>query len=221
MTDSPVAPEGRWTPALAARRLAEVARDDGVGGLWVKLLGEAGYRRLGIHELLLSQQIQRPRTGADLSFRALRASDREVPGVDAGGRRRRVEAGHHCYLLLVDQSVVAACWVAEGSVPLPYLGGGVRLASGEACTYETWTDPAMRGRGIGAHLRLHVAAELRDDGFDRLLAMVYPENLPAVRMVEKLGYRRIGAATVVRAGGQPRLGMRMESGEVAPGAWPG
>lgn len=221
MTDSPAAPEGRWTAALATRRLIEVASEEGVAALWFKLLGEAGYRRLGIHELRLDAPPDPPDVESGLRFEGLGGADRRTPGVDEHERRRRVEAGHRCYLALDGDVVVGACWVAERSVPLPYLGGAVRLAAGEACTYETWTDPAMRGRGIGARLRRRVAAGLRDAGLGRLLAMVYPENLPAVRMVEKLGYRRIGAVTVVRAGGGSRLGMRTQPGEVAPGRWPG
>ena len=217
MTDSPAAPEGRWTAALAARRLTEVAREEGLPALWVKLLGEAGYRRLGIHELLLGPHLDSPSAGSELGFRVAGDDDRAIAGVDEGERRARIDAGHRCHLALAGGSAVGACWVARGSVPLPYLGGAVRLAPGEACTYETWTDTSMRGRGIGAQLRLHVAHDLRDAGLGRLLAMVYPENDPAVRMVEKLGYRRIGAATVLCAGAWSRLGMRMERGEVGPG----
>jgi RimJ/RimL family protein N-acetyltransferase len=41
-------------------------------------------------------------------------------------------------------------------------------------------------------MRAQVAHELRDGGCRRLLATIEPENTPAIRLVEKLGYRQIG-----------------------------
>jgi ribosomal protein S18 acetylase RimI-like enzyme len=103
-------------------------------------------------------------------------------------------------------------------VPLPYLGGEVALAPDETCSFETWTDPARRGRGIGPALRAAVAARLAAEGNSRLLAMIYPENTPAIRLVEKLDYQRIGTVVALGPEGRRRLWLRMRPRRRRPGS---
>jgi ribosomal protein S18 acetylase RimI-like enzyme len=97
-------------------------------------------------------------------------------------------------------------------VPQPYLGFDVPLPPSEACTFETWTDPAARGRGVGAALRAAVAAALAEEGNRSLLAMVHPENDAAIAMVAKLGYLRVGTVAALALTGRRRLLVRRRGG---------
>jgi ribosomal protein S18 acetylase RimI-like enzyme len=54
--------------------------------------------------------------------------------------------------------------------------------------------PDAWGRGAGTSLLLSAAALLREAGFARAVLEVYADNARAVRLYEKLGWRRIGAA---------------------------
>jgi hypothetical protein len=63
-----------------------------------------------------------------------------------------------------------------------------------------------------------MARELAASGHRRVLATIYPENRPGVRMVEKLGYRRIGTIGYVSLGPWRRDFCRIRPGALAPGA---
>ncbi len=54
--------------------------------------------------------------------------------------------------------------------------------------------PDAWGRGAGSSLLLSAAALLREAGFTRAILEVYADNARAVRLYEKLGWCRIGAA---------------------------
>lgn len=220
------------TDRVTVRTVAAKLREESVRSLWLKLLGRSGlYRRLEVLELGLGG----PSSGdgradvADLEVLELRAGDSsqiaELLALNPysalaaeDDAEDRLARGHRCFLVRAEGRPVASCWVAPGApVPLAYLGHDVQLAVDEACTFETFTDPATRGRGIGPALRLHVAEQVRAAGASRLLAMVDPGSQPAVRMVEKLGYERIGFAAALRLGRLRRLRLRMRAGRRAPG----
>jgi len=54
--------------------------------------------------------------------------------------------------------------------------------------------PDAWGQGAGTSLLLSAAELLREAGFARVVLEVYADNLRAVRLYEKLGWRRAGAA---------------------------
>lgn len=217
------------TDRVTVRGLLDRLRGEGVRSLWLKLLGRSGvYRRLEVLELGLGAPHFRDGRG-DLELLELGAGDEsEIASLLAlnpysalaaeGDAEARFARGHRCFLVRADDRPVASCWVAPGvPVPLAYLGHDVPLATDEACTFETFTDPAARGRGIGPALRLHVAERVRAAGASRLLAMIDSGSPAAARMVEKLGYERIGFAAALRLGRLRRLRLRMRAGRRAPG----
>ncbi len=54
--------------------------------------------------------------------------------------------------------------------------------------------PDAWGRGAGSSLLLSAAELLRGAGFAKVILEVYADNLRAVRLYEKLGWHRVGAA---------------------------
>jgi ribosomal protein S18 acetylase RimI-like enzyme len=212
-----------WTARAVVRRFGEVARDEGPRALWFKVWGELCYRRLGLFELRLDGPLPSvaprvpleiaPLVDADLAdYEQLR------PGTDAGEKGPRLALGHSCFAARSDDRLVGTCWVARGSLWSSYLRTEVALAPDEALTYETYTWPEGRGKGIGAALRVHVAGLLAAEGCRRVLATVDPDNGPAIRLVEKLGYRRIGTVGYLGAGRRRRYFQRLEPGAAPPGA---
>jgi GNAT superfamily N-acetyltransferase len=219
----PPAAEERWTLRAAASRFVEVGRDEGPRTVWFKVLAELCYRRLGIHELRLGGPI--PQLEARIPIAVAPLAEHDVdeyaalsPNSDPAQIGPRLAAGHACYVARGGSELVGSCWVARGTLWSDYLHTNIDLAGDEACTYETYTAPRARGRGIGAALRGEVARILGEAGDSRLLATVEPENAPAVRMVEKLGYRRIGTIGYFGVGSRRKHFCRMEAGESPPGA---
>lgn len=220
MSDAPA--PGRWTPRTAASRFVEIAREHDARTLWFRVCGELCYRRLGLFELRLDVPppdvpARMPLAFAPLAeadtadFATLRSSD---PAETSG----RLAAGHSCYLARAGEELVGACWVARGRLWSAYLGRHIDLAPDEACTYETYTDPLARGHGVGPALRAWVARELRQEGLSRLFATVDPDNAPAIRLVEKLGYRRIGTLGWLGVGARRTDFCRIRSDAEPPGA---
>jgi RimJ/RimL family protein N-acetyltransferase len=66
--------------------------------------------------------------------------------------------------------------------------------------YESFTSPEARGHNIPAVGVTHMTRHLRDAGYRRLVAIVLPENRPALRHAEKAGWRPIGTIGRVTLG---------------------
>lgn len=212
-----------WTARSAFARALEVLREQGPRALWFKVLGELFYRRLFVFELPLGSDppLLRPRIpiaiaplGDDdiVDYLTLHA------GSDDADITGRLTAGHRCWVARSAGQVVASSWVARGQLWSAYLARHVPLAPDEACTYETFTATTVRGLGIGPALRGRLARHLRERGYRRLLATVGPENVPAIRLVEKLGYRRIGTIGYAGVGRRRRSFCRTRDGALPPGA---
>lgn len=218
-------PRRRLTARAAARRFVEIAREEGARGLWFKLLGETVYRRLALFELLCrhdapafpapeSLRIGLLDTSAVDEYLVLRpdSDPKEVLG--------RLRGEDLCFASWLDGRLVHVSWIARVRMWSWYLGRDIPLAGDEACTYGTFTDPVARGRGIGAAQRAYMVDHLRDAGYRRLLATIYPENQTGIALVEKVGYRRIGMIGYVSVGSWRLDFCRMRDGARAPGAGP-
>jgi GNAT superfamily N-acetyltransferase len=216
-------PRAPWTVSTAAGRLVEVAREEGPRGLWFKLLGETVYRRLALFELPCAAGARAVPAPAGLTIGLLDPENVDEylafrPGSDADAVLARLRDGHHCFVSRLDGRLVHASWTARERMWSWYLGRDIPLAGDETCTYDTLTEPSARGLGIGAAQRAYMVSQLREQGYRRLLATIYPENRPSLRMVEKLGYRRIGLIGYASVGPWRHDFCRMRDGALAPGA---
>jgi ribosomal protein S18 acetylase RimI-like enzyme len=68
--------------------------------------------------------------------------------------------------------------------------GRLAIAHGWAGLGAVWTDPALRGRGLGSHLTASLAAAARDEGVHLVHLQVEADNDPALRLYERLGFQR-------------------------------
>ena len=212
-----------WTPRSALTRAVEVAREEGPASLWFKVWGELGYRRLGLFELPLSRA--RPELPARVALSMgpyepeRDAAEYAVlsPFSDHALTEPRLGSGHSLFVARSGGELVGACWVARDRLWSSYLRREIELAPDEALTYETYTARSARGLGVGPALRAWVADQLGNDGCRRLLATVDPSNRPAIRLVEKLGYRRIGTLGYLGAGPLRRDFCRLAPGAAQPG----
>jgi ribosomal protein S18 acetylase RimI-like enzyme len=215
--------ETKWTARTALSRFGEVAREDGARALWFKVWGELCYRRLALFELPLDSPVPQisarvPLRVAPLSKQDLRDYAALSPYSDAAEADPRLAAGHSCFVARSGNELLGSCWVARGQLSSTYLRTRIELGPDEACTYETYVAPAARGKNIGPAMRAEVADELRKRGVRRLLATVSPDNRSAIRLVEKLGYRRIGTIGYFGLGAWRRDLCRMRAGAKGPGA---
>lgn len=212
-----------WTPRSAVRRARDVLYEQGPSGVAFGMLAHTFYRRLWIFELPLTSATPEPSVpdrvevteldAAQLgALQGLRPSETPLDVM-----RTRMHQGHRCWVARIDGRVVAMQWAAAGTLPGPWLGVDLPLAPDESSSYDSFTAPSHRGRGLGVLLRAVMARALGANGHTRLLATVLPENLPAVKLVERLGYARIGTVRAFTFGPVRRSAVRMAAGRRPPG----
>jgi GNAT superfamily N-acetyltransferase len=221
-TDSP-AVDGYWTPRTAAGRARELIREQGPKALWFKLLGETVYRRLLLYEFRLDRPLPEEdgEIPADLALLGPEDVDAYLelqPHFAADDVHARLRAGHRCLVARSEGRIVHVRWSSTESVRVDVLGCTFRLEPGNELGYGTFTHPDFRRHGFAQAVRLEMMRRLRDEGLVRTLAIVEPENISAVRLNEKFGFRPIGIIGRLGAGRLRYCFCRMNRGELAPGS---
>jgi ribosomal protein S18 acetylase RimI-like enzyme len=92
--------------------------------------------------------------------------------------------------LTLEQDRFHACLVRVGGEP---------VATGERYTFDgasyissIGTRPGWRGRGFAREITLALARDSLADGADLVYLGVYPENTPAIRLYDRLGFGMLG-----------------------------
>ena len=111
----------------------------------------------------------------------------------AGEIRRRSDEGQWCFVAWHDRQIIHAAWAVPGRARIEYLSMEIMLAPDELYAYDVFTSPAFRGLGVSPTRMLEMMRYFRDHGYRRLIAAISPENRPAFRPGERVGWdRRIG-----------------------------
>jgi GNAT superfamily N-acetyltransferase len=159
------------------------------GGLaWARL-----YRRLELVELSLEPPPAIRETPLALDYGFLSETEDEVA-------RTRLERGDRCFVASEAGTVVSSRWIAGGRAFVEYLDTWLDLEPGEVFLSETYTVPALRGRGVSGAAGTRLAHALADEGCRRILAGVLMENHAGKRAYEKAGYEPVGRIGYVGLG---------------------
>jgi SAM-dependent methyltransferase len=134
------------------------------------------------------------------------------PGIDPTEIRRRISAGHRCFVARHKGRLIHANWVTAGRAWIDYLSCDLQLARDEAYSYENFTIPEFRGQNISAVCLASMLREFQIAGYRRLLMGIVPENKTAFRPPAKTGFRSIGKMGYIQIGPWRHLFCRMHSG---------
>jgi hypothetical protein len=184
-------------------RAGEVLRDAGLRQLWFRTLGELGYRRQLVTELVLpAAGVGAPET-SEVEARFLSDTDLDdyakLHGA-SGDASERFADGERCFGIWSDGRLISTRWLATGTARLGYLGREVALATGDVYIYETYTERGHRGLGISGIAGAVVPDALAAEGARRLVGVLEPENTTGIRANEKAGYRIVGRIGYVKIG---------------------
>ena len=96
----------QWTWRRAIQRAIEVLRDEGVRGLWFRILGETVYRRVVLMERLLEEPIAEMTACLPVVIDLLKDTEADEytgfrPGVDLSEIRRRLAAGQWAFSVFI------------------------------------------------------------------------------------------------------------------------
>jgi hypothetical protein len=187
------------------KRVVEVWREQGAKSLWFKGLGKTVYRRAVLVEHRLDAPLLDVTPSVPVEIGLLGEAHVDAylafrPDTGSTDVRSRLEKGHVCFAAWHDGRIVSAAWLATGRVWIDYLARDMHLAADEAYLYESFTTRGFRGHNIPALRGSYEARYFRDAGYRRLVAVIAPENGPALRHAEKAGWNVFGMMGYVKLG---------------------
>ncbi len=174
------------------------------------------YRRM----LFMSYQLDDVRipvynASLDISFGTLQPKD-----IDAYLRfrqnawRRDIEErlmhGDRCFVSWHGREIVDACWTATGLIYVPYMRKLLRIPPGSVYSYDSYTAPEFRGRGIYMARNSYTARVHQSEGLSRSIALVAYENYSAWLILTRSGLKTLGAYHYLRT---PLTGFYWETTE--------
>ena len=191
-------------PALLKRAVA-IWREEGFKSLWFKGLAMTVYRRAVLVERPLDGPLASITPNTPVEIGVLSETDVGAylgfrPETSAADVRGRLERGHVCFVAWHGGRIVSAAWLATGRVWVDYLARELQLAVDEAYLYESFTARDFRGQNIPVVRGTYETRYFRDAGYRRLVAVIVPENKPALRHAEKAGWNAFGIMGYVKVG---------------------
>ena len=103
----------------------------------------------------------------------------------------RLASGARCFLAMDGERIAHGYWMGVGRVRIDYLAGDLILPPDSVYTYDSYSPPAYRGRGLAQAVGLHAMGVARAEGRARAWCLPAVENAAGIRPVEAIGYRRV------------------------------
>lgn len=129
---------------------------------------------------------------------------------------QRLMHGDRCYVSWSGSEIVDACWTATGLIYVPYMHRYLRIPPGSVYSYDSYTAPELRGRGIYMARNSYTAREHQSEGLSSSIALVAYENYSAWLILTRSGLKTLGAYHYVRT---PLTGIyweTVETGQTLP-----
>ncbi len=193
-----------FRPRVLTRAL-EVAHAEGLRALWFRILAKTCYRRMIVVERLLDGPQEEVTAAMPVTIALLKMDDvdeylRFRPSANASDVASRLASGDFCFAGWIDGRIANAMWITIGRCRVEYLDADIDVAPGDVYAYASFTAPEFRNRNLAATRGREIIRYLKERGYFRILGVILPENRPAFRPAEKLGYRRIGVIGRIKVG---------------------
>lgn len=112
--------------------------------------------------------------------------------------RRRLSRSHVAVLALRGTAPVAMVWLSFTDQEVSEIGRTLVLRPHEVLTYDEFTLPAWRGKGISPALNQFADEYAARRNATRRITWRSVGNAPAIRVAEKLGHKLLTVATTLR-----------------------
>ncbi len=105
--------------------------------------------------------------------------------------KSRLESNDYsCYGIKKNDILIYSTWISWKSMGYPgYFEKVDNLRTNEALLEDSYCDPRYRGKGIHYKMNIFRIQQILDSGRTEVLALVLRENLPALRVQLKSGFR--------------------------------
>lgn len=127
-----------------------------------------------------------------------------TPELSPVQRKQRLGDGTLCVLGSVDGRAAGLSWAQRERGYIEYLDLSLELNPGVVYGFETYVDPAFRGRGIAQSLLLEKARRMLDLGIHTEVGAIMPENQAGLGMVTGQGRHLPGTLHCLRFGTNKR-----------------
>lgn len=189
-------PDRRPTPAQLAGKLLQRVRARGFGelsALAVERIRKGWSSEERLLFLVHATGGDEPTDPPDLEFRAARAEDgplyaRGIGTDSAATFAARLTDATRCWLVLHEGRIAHATWTTTAAAWTREVGRFFCPPPGDGYIYESFTSPAVRGRGIYPLALRHILARLGAEGITRMWVGVEADNEPSIRAITKAGF---------------------------------
>lgn len=113
---------------------------------------------------------------------------------------QRMEKGNRSVIVYEGERIVGCVWTAVDRAYIPYLNRDIILGPREIYTFDAFTHPDARRRGIATFRNTFLTPEYRRMGYERAAGIVAFENHTGIRSAEAAGYEREDVFGCVRLG---------------------
>jgi ribosomal protein S18 acetylase RimI-like enzyme len=171
------------------------------------VLADLGYRRFLLLERWLDEPIAAITPRLPVSFSELRPAQldeylRFHGQVPRSQLEERFARGDACVLARYEGRIVCTSWSSRDDHFFRSVRCRYEVGASEAYLYDSFTDPAFRGRGIAPALGADELRRFRRAGLTRVMMAVRPENVANRRARAKTGFRVFGRIDYLRLGGR-------------------
>jgi GNAT superfamily N-acetyltransferase len=98
--------------------------------------------------------------------------------------------GLFCFVATHEGRIIACCWASTRFAP-DRTRYHLNLAPWEAYVHNSYTAPEYRRLGVMSSLIAYRSMWLHNKGYRRLISLIDPNNVPSLRMDQKMGFQEI------------------------------
>ncbi len=161
-------------------------------------------RRMFLMHRALTEPIPEPQPKGGFTYQEATPETYEAYLAMLPNRRKvfeaRLRSGARCFMAWDGDNVAHGYWMGVGRLRIDYLERDLVLKPGDVYTYDSFSPPAYRGRGLAQAVGLYVMRLARQEGYERAWCLPAVENKPGIRPVEAIGYRRVAELGCLRFG---------------------
>ena len=140
---------------------------------------------------------------ADVDVRLAQSVDiaRLAERFGSRGMKDGIMRGHLCFIADMNGEIAHYKWVALDEAYVSELNRNIHCNYNSAYIYSSYTVPKFRGFGLDPKVTMRVFDYLHEKGIEKVYILVQFNNIPSLRVMQKVGYRKMGEVRFVQVFG--------------------